>query len=481
MTERDIINYNVRELAGLLYSREISAAELTGVYAERSERLNGSLNAYISLNTREALRHAEEFDRRENNQGINRMISGIPYAVKDNIAVRGMAMTCASAILGGFVPGYTADVCKRAGDIVLGKTNLDEFAMGSTCERSVFGPTPNPLDKKRISGGSSGGSASAVAAKLAPWALGTDTGGSARLPAAYCGIVALKPTYGLISRYGVTELASSMDTVSPMTENVADNAWILDMLSGKSPADMTSEDSKEYSFPCIGKGVANLKIAAIDCGYPLFDRACTRLEKAGAKITDAGGALDEIFERAIAVYHFINSVESFSNMSRYDGLRYGAKGEGQTYSEMVSSVRDRCLGEEVKRRIVTGAKILSLEPNGGYYKRVLDIRSAISAELGRFMSGYDALFMMTTGKEAPYAGSESDLPEKMYFMDSRTCIANLSGCPEISLPIGGKEGMPVAGSLMGKKFSEPVLYRVAYALEQELSGAISCEVRHFDD
>ncbi len=481
MTGKELVDRSVRELAELLGKREVSASEIARAYADRIGKMNGSLNAYVYVNAPEAVRSAERFDREEHGSGEGNMLAGIPYAVKDNIAVAGIPMTCASNMLKGFVPDYTADVCGKAGDIILGKTNLDEFAMGSTCERSVFGATPNPLDTDRICGGSSGGSASAVAAGLAPWALGTDTGGSARLPAAYCGLVAMKPTYGLISRYGVTELASSMDTVSPMTRNVTDNAWIFDRISGKSRSDMTSTDPAEDSSPSVKDGVKGLRIAALDCGNPVFDRACDRLRKAGAEVEDACGSLDEILDCAIAIYYFINSAESFSNMSRYDGIRYGLRGEGGSYEDMVSAARDAGLGEEVRRRIISGAKVLSLEPNGAYYRRILGMRAVLEARMDRYLSGYDAVFMMTSEREAPHLSGSEDQPQDMYFMDSRTCIANLSGCPSLTVPIGGRNGMPLGGSLMGRKLSEPVLYRAAYVLEQELESEITCEVRRTDE
>ena len=468
----------VRELAALIRRKEISSSEITAEYAERIEKLNGILNAFVCVNTEEAMRHAAQFDNLVPDFTYE-TAAGIPYAVKDNIAVSGLPMTCASKMLSGFIPDYTADVCRKAGGIILGKTNLDEFAMGSTCERSIFGRTPNPLDRSRTSGGSSGGSASAVAAGLAPWAIGTDTGGSARLPASYCGIVSMKPTYGLVSRSGVTELASSMDTVCPMTSDVADNAWILDRISGKSAADMTSVDPEHDSYSTVQQGVKGLRVAALDCGISVFDRACLKLEKAGARVDDVHGFMDEILDKAIAVYYFINSAESFSNMSRYDGIRYGFRGDGSSYEEIVSSSREMALGDEVRRRIISGAEALSLEPNGAYYRKVLGMRAELAARLDQFMSGYDAVFMMTAENEAPVCASGPDVPQDMYFMDSRTCIANLTGCPAITVPLGGRNGMPLGGSLMGRKLSEPVLYKAAYTLEQELREYVKGEVNSF--
>jgi aspartyl-tRNA(Asn)/glutamyl-tRNA(Gln) amidotransferase subunit A len=353
--------------------------------------------------------------------------------------------------------------------------------MGSFCERSIAGPTRNPLDPERSPGGSSGGSAAAVAAGEAAWALGSDTGGSARQPAAFCGLVSVKPTYGLVSRRGMVELASSLDTVCPITRSVEDCALALTEMAGRDPFDMTTFDSSEDYRAYTGREPAGLTVGvagpdALDGCEPAVvkavERAARTLETLGVRTVP----VDLPLGTALEIYLIVASAEASSNMARYDGLRYGLHGEGATAADQMKDARARGFGDEVKRRIVTGAYALSSTYGGGYYKKVKAAQDRICRETEEILSRCDAVLLPTAATAAFRVGSYDGDPNALYRSDRFTTIANLTGCPAIQLPGGGNGSMPVGISLMGRKRSEGTLFLLAYALEQELREDVRKEV-----
>ena len=478
---RDIFPKTVMECAEALLKKEITSEEITEHY---TDKICGHENSgvFITECSEKALKAARTFDSCEN----EKLITGIPYAVKDNIAVSGVRMTCASKLLENYVPSYTATVCEKAGGIILGKTNMDEFAMGSSSERSAYGIVRNPLNATRSCGGSSGGSAAAVASGLAPWALGTDTGGSARQPAAFCGIVAMKPTYGLVSRFGMTELASSLDTVCPMTSNVRDNAMVLTEISGYDPKDMTSVRRKQEKYDSgIDGGISGMHVGVIsDYGKSCDEDAKKIFLRAGEILGRAGAEISEIdierelcsLEIAIASYYIINTSESASNMARFDGIRYGMRNEGNSFEDIISSTRSDYLGEEVKRRIVSGTYLLSTVDGRNYYDRANHERHLLCMKYEELMKKYDCILMLTSETKAPELGNRCSDPKAMYMMDRLTCLANLTGAPALTVPIGGSGGLPYGATLMAEKFSEKKLYRAALVLENELRDEMRQEV-----
>lgn len=481
MNDKQILELTVAQLNEKLHNRELSSADVTEAYIARIDETDGEICAYITKTYDLARENARKADEKLKQSHDVSALVGVPFAVKDNIAVENYRMTCASRMLENFVPPYTATVVEKAGGIVLGKTNLDEFAMGSSGEKSIIGASHNPLDKSRSTGGSSGGSAAATAAKMAPWAIGTDTGGSARQPASFCGLVSMKPTYGIISRYGVTELASSMDTVSPMTRDVYDNAMVLEAISGKDERDMTSLDPTVSFTTNIENGVQGMKIGLMRgienyCGV----RMTSAIERS-AKLLERLGATVELIdipepEPVINTYVITTAAEASSNLARYDGLKYGYSVDADCYTDIMEKSRSEGFGEEVKRRIMAGAYILSSTISGEQYRHIMALRQNLCEQMDDILSKYDALLMPTASGKAFGKGGFEDDPTAMYNSDSFTAMANLTGCPAISLPCGGDGILPYGAMFMGAKMTEDKLYRIAYALEQELKIYIEKEV-----
>ncbi len=481
----DIIRMTVRELADALDKRSLSSREITEAFLDRIAATRETLNAFITVDGEKTLTAAEEADRTRCAGENVSALCGIGAAVKDNIAVSGMKMTCASGMLADFFPPYTASAVRKTGTVVLGKTNLDEFAMGSACTRSIIGPTKNPRDTSRSAGGSSGGSAAAVASYSAPWALGTDTGGSCRQPAAFCGIVSMKPTYGLVSRYGVTELASSMDTVCPMTRNVLDNAFVFDAISGRDEKDMTSCDPLCSVYSGITDGVRGMKIGLMKgieeyCANGTAQailRAARIFEKLGASVE----WIDLPAPKTLSDTYFVTvSAECSSNFARYDGLKYGLSKDGGSYSEIMANTRSEGFGDEVKRRIMAGAYILSSTISGDRYTRVKNIRRSLREETDRIFETYDLVLMPTTASAAFGLGEFDRDPSMMYMSDCFTALANLTGHPAITLPCGGDGILPYGAMLMGARMNDAAVYRAAYALECELGDIIGAEVKQIE-
>lgn len=479
----ELINLTVSELGAELKKRSVSSVEVTRAYLERINETEDTVNAYITRAENTALESAMAADEKIK-AGEGGALCGIPYSVKDNVAVRGLPMTCASKILEGFIPTYSATFCENVDGVILGKTNLDEFAMGSGCERSIIGATHNPIDPERSAGGSSGGSAASVAARSAPWSVATDTGGSARQPAAFCGVVSMKPTYGIVSRYGVIELASSLDTVCPITRNVLDNALVLEAMAGKDSRDMTSIPTAGGFAEGIDGGVSGYSIGMLTDSLDMCEdeavvrlfRAAKMLESLGADVSDLGQNVMPPLDVALSSYFVIASAECSSNMARYDGIRYGYSADGADYAQIMKNTRDSALGDEVKRRILSGAYALSSSLGGGHYGKIKEVQAEICRAVADMFKKYDMILMPTAAGVPFKLGDYSSNPTAMYASDSFTTIANLTGCPAITIPSGGFGGLPYGVMLMGKAHTEKMLYRAAYALEDALRDYVKAEV-----
>ncbi len=478
---RNLTERSAAEVAEALDRREISSVELTMAYLSRMTAEEPRINAFITPTARMALEQAARADERRRSGEKVPPLCGIPYAVKDNFAVEGVPMTCASEMLRDFVPDYTAAVCERigaAGGVLLGKTNLDEFAMGSFCERSIAGPTRNPLDPACSPGGSSGGSAAAVAAGEAAWAVGSDTGGSARQPAAFCGLVSVKPTYGLVSRRGMAELASSLDTVCPIARDVEDCAMALTEMAGADPLDMTTYPSAEDFRSYLSEEPRGLTVGIAEETDGCAESVVRAVKRAGEKLERLGVNVVPVtmpLEMALEIYLIVASAEASSNLARYDGLRFGLHGEGATAADKMRDARTRGFGDEVKRRIVTGTYALSSTYGGGYYRKVKAAQQSVCRDTEAILSQVDAVLLPTASGPAFRVGSFADDPNALYRSDRFTTIANLTGCPAIQLPGGGDGTMPAGISLMGRKRSEGALFRLAAALERELADDVRKE------
>jgi aspartyl-tRNA(Asn)/glutamyl-tRNA(Gln) amidotransferase subunit A len=417
---------------------------------------------------------ALESDARRRESGA---LYGVPFAAKDNLAVAHQPLTCGSGILDGYVSPYTATAIERledAGAILIGKTNLDEFAMGSSTENSAFGPTRNPLAPKLVPGGSSGGSAAAVAAGIVPIALGSETGGSVRQPAAFCGLVGVKPTYGRVSRYGLVAFGSSLDQIGIFASTVADAAVTLGVIAGRDTRDATSADVPvpDYTAPVSLRG---LVIGRPREYFPdaLDPRIAERCERALQLMRELGAEIREVSlphtDLAIPVYYIVAPAEASSNLARFDGVRYGRRAtRGDGLAGMYEATRARGFGPEVIRRIMLGTYVLSAGYYDANYKKAMQVRSLIADDFRRvFGSGVHALFTPTTPTPAFPIGSKSE-PYEMYLSDIFTCTANLAGIPAMSLPIGSVDGLPVGGQLMSGHFDEARMFGIASALEASL-------------
>ena len=473
ITEEDAL-----AIARLVKGREVSALEVTQAFLERIEEVEARVKAFINISAEHALERAREIDE-ELARGVDAPVfCGVPIAVKDVLTTKGFPTTCGSRMLEDFVPVYDATTVERirqAGTIVLGKANMDEFAMGSSTENSYFGPTMNPWDLERVPGGSSGGSAAAVAAGEAPWALGSDTGGSIRQPAALCGIVGLKPTYGLVSRYGLVAFASSLDQVGPMTRTVRDCAALLGIIAGYDPMDSTSIPGElpDYLDGITGdvKGlragvVRELSSDGIDPGVR------ERFGEAVAILEELGVTCEEVslpsFSHALSAYYLIAPAEASSNLARFDGVRYGyrAPGESEDVWEMYDSTRAEGFGGEVKRRIMLGTYALSAGYYDAYYAQAQKIRTLIVRDYGRAWDKYDVLVSPTSPSTAFRLGEKVDDPLTMYLSDICTIPVNLAGIPALSLPCGLSDGLPVGFQVMGPPLGEIKVLNTAFAIEQ---------------
>ncbi|MDR1070334.1 MAG: Asp-tRNA(Asn)/Glu-tRNA(Gln) amidotransferase subunit GatA [Gracilibacteraceae bacterium] len=468
---------SVAELGRLLRERELSAAELTEYYLERIERLDPAVRAYISVLADDARSRARGADATLS-EGAGGPLTGVPAALKDNICLAGAVTTCASRTLADFRPPYSATAAEkllRAGAVVLGKLNMDEFAMGSSTEYSAFFPTHNPWDLARVPGGSSGGAAAAVAVGMAPYAIGSDTGGSIRQPASFCGVVGMKPTYGAVSRYGLVAFASSLDQIGPLTRTVADNALVLAAIAGHDPKDSTSAPNEPGDYSAgLAEGARGLKIglpkeffrAGLASGVEKAVRdSARRLESLGAEIGEC--SLPHM-DYAIAAYYLIAPAECSSNLARYDGVRYGLRAPAADMIDMFQASRSAGFGPEVKRRVMLGTYALSAGYYDAYYLQAQKLRTLIRQDYERVFAAYDVILSPTAPTAAYRFGEMSD-PLSMYMGDIYTIPVNLAGLPAISLPVGLTDGMPVGVQFIGRHFEEALLYRAAFALEQSVA------------
>ncbi|NLM45404.1 MAG: Asp-tRNA(Asn)/Glu-tRNA(Gln) amidotransferase subunit GatA [Firmicutes bacterium] len=470
-----LAHLTVAELAEKLQKKEVSAREAALAALEQIEALDRKIKAYITVTADEALAAADAVDARRSKGEKLGPLAGVPMALKDNLCTKGVPTTCASKLLENFIPPYDATVVERlrqAGAVMLGKTNLDEFAMGSSTENSAFFTTRNPWDTARVPGGSSGGSAAAVAADEAYFALGTDTGGSIRQPAAFCGVVGLKPTYGRVSRFGAVAFASSLDQIGPMTKDVRDCALVLNVIAGLDERDSTSADVEVSDYTAfLEEDIRRMKLGIpkeyFAAGVNSEVKAAVR--KAIDLLVSLGAEAEEISlphtEYGIPVYYLIAPAEASSNLARFDGVRYGFRAEADNLLDMYRKTRSQGLGSEVKRRIMLGTYALSSGYYDAYYLKAQKVRTLIKNDFDRAFAKYDVLVTPTTPTVAFQVGSVSDLLT-MYLNDILTIGANLAGLPAVSVPCGFAGGLPVGLQFIGKPFAEGTILRAAYAYEQ---------------
>ncbi|MEG2371950.1 MAG: Asp-tRNA(Asn)/Glu-tRNA(Gln) amidotransferase subunit GatA [Hydrogenoanaerobacterium sp.] len=478
----ELYNKTATELAKMLRQKQCSAAELATSVFDRIEATEGRVGAYITLQKEAAFKKAAEVDAKLAAGEILSPLAGIPVAIKDNICTKGVETTCASKILRGFVPPYDAAVIERlkADDYILtGKVNLDEFAMGGSCENSALQKTANPHDLSRVPGGSSGGSAAAVAAGEAILALGSDTGGSIRQPSAFCGLIGLKPTYGSVSRYGVVAFASSLDQIGPIGRSVEDVAMLYSAIAGKDSRDATSVELKQKDFTNgINDGIKGLRIGVPkeyfgdgvdECVKTAVYSALEELKKEGAVIKDISLASTDY---AISAYYVISSAEASSNLARFDGVKYGYRAKNyENLTDMYERTRSEGFGTEVKRRIMLGTFVLSSGYYDAYYKRAKRLQQRIMGEFDTAFNDCDVIITPTTPTGSYKIGERVDNILQMYAGDMCTVTVNIAGLPALSIPCGkDKNGMPIGMQLIGQKFAEPVLFKTARFYEKLHGG-----------
>lgn len=479
----DLATMSVAALAARLAAGEVSSREVTRAYLDRIAGLNGAVNAYITVTAEEALRQAEEADRRRRAEGPERVhpLCGVPIALQDNISTAGIRTTCASRMLASYVPPFDATAVRRLKAIgmpVLGKTNLDEFSIGSSTETSHFGPARNPWDLERVPGGASGGAAAAVAAGLAPAALGSDTGGCVRQPAAFCGVVGLRPSYGRVSRYGLVALAPSMDQIGPITRTVADSALLLQALAGRDLDDGTTADVPvpDYVGGLAG-GVAGLTVGVPDAfaGGRLaarlapavagaLRRACAELEAAGARVVPV--SLPHL-EDALAAYHVIMSAEASSSLGRLDGVRFGYRApEAPDVFTMYKQTRGAGFGFEAKRRILMGMYALTADRYERLYVQAMRVRTLVKRDFARALQEC-AVILMPAALQTACRFGQGAASSEAWAHDLCTAPVSLAGLPALSVPVGlSEEGLPAAVQIVGRAFDEARVLQAAYALEQ---------------
>lgn len=475
----NLTRVKIRELRKSLDSKEIGAAELCGEYFKRIEAVDPELLSYITVTKEKALKDAENAQKLID-EGKSTALTGIPLAIKDNICIDGVRTTCASKMLENFVPPYNATVIDKLnaeGYVLLGRTSMDEFAMGGSNQTSAFAKTRNPYDLERVPGGSSGGSAAAVSASLAPAALGSDTGGSIRQPSSFCGVTGIKPTYGRVSRYGLVAFASSLDQIGPICSDARDCAIMLNAICGHDRHDATSArvDTPDFTEK-LGQPINGMKIAlpkefyaegVDDAVKTAVMDAARELEKQGAVLVDCSMPG---LKYAIPAYYLIACAEAASNLSRFDGIKYGFRGEGRTFEELIRDSRSRGFGEEVKRRILLGNYALSSGYYDAYYKKALALKQEIIRQYNQIFERADVILTPTAPTPAYKIGSQDNDPVKMYQADICTVTVNIAKLPGISTTCGyTSEGLPIGMSIIGKRFDETTILQCADAFEQGFS------------
>lgn len=488
MSNTELYLLSAHDLAAKLAAKEVTSEELVRVFADRIEHLDKDIHAFLFVDVDGALQTAKQVDADRAAGKKLHPFAGVPIAIKDNMVQRGKPTTCASKILEGWLPPYDATIVlklQEAGLPILGKTNMDEFAMGSSTEHSAFGPTRNPWDLERIPGGSGGGSAAAVGAFMVPWALGSDTGGSIRQPGAVTGTVGAKPTYGAVSRYGLIAMGSSLDQIGPVTRDVRDAAALQMIIGGHDPLDSTSLDEPvpdiTGALADIGTDATGLRVGVVKQlqgeGYQAgvlqrFQQAVERLQKAGANVVEVDCPS---FEYALAAYYLIMPAEVSSNLARFDGVRYGLRvlpQDGEVTTErMMAATREAGFGDEVKRRIILGTHVLSAGYYDAYYGSAQKVRTLLQRDLAAAFEQCDVLLTPTAPTTAFKFGDKLDDPMSMYLNDVATIPANLAGIPGISIPAGvaAEDGLPVGVQILAPTCGDVTMYEVAARMEAQLA------------
>ena len=476
----NIIDLTVHELLEKLDKKELSSADIVKAYSENADKVEKDVQSFVTPLYEKALEEAKLSDsKRADGKNLSEF-DGIPIGIKDNICTKGIKTTCSSKMLENFVAPYDATVMEKLNEkglINLGKLNMDEFAMGGSTENSAIHLTRNPWDLSRVPGGSSGGSAAAVAANEVPWALGSDTGGSIRQPASFCGVVGLKPTYGLVSRYGLVAFASSLDQIGPITKDVEDSAILLNLITGHDEHDSTSSSREKIDYTkALKKDVKGMKIGVPKefFGEGIDSEVKEKLEKAIEKYKEMGAEVEEfslnVAEYSLAAYYIIACAEASSNLGRFDGIRYGYRSEKySSLEELFVNSRTEGFGDEVKRRIILGTYVLSSGYYDAYYKKAQQVRTLVTAEFEKAFAKYDVILTPTAPNVAFKIASKSKNPLEMYLADICTVSINIAGLPGISIPVDvNSEGMPIGMQLIGNRFQEEKILNAAYAFEQEV-------------
>lgn len=472
LTERTIFEH-----AEALRKKEYSSVQLTQAYLEQIDKKDKTIGAYITVTADRAIESAKAFDEGRCSDSEISPLAGIPCGIKDNMCTKGIKTTCASKMLGGYIPPYSAHVVEKlekSGAVILGKLNMDEFAMGSTTENSAFKVCRNPLDTDRVPGGSSGGSAAAVAAREAVYTLGSDTGGSIRQPASFCGVVGMKPTYGSVSRYGLVAFASSLDQIGPITSTVLDNALVLNAIVGHDKRDATSVKRVYNDFIAdIKNGVKGMKIGVPEefLGEGISDDVRKAVLAAADTYRALGAELVSVsmpsIDYALSAYYVISSAEASSNLARFDGVRYGYRCDDYSnIDELYRKSRSEGFGSEVKKRIMLGTFALSSGYYDAYYKKALQVRSLVRKDFDEAFGKCDFIISPVTPTVAYKIGEKTGDSLQMYMGDAYSVPVNIAGIPALTLPCGiGEGGMPVGMQLIGPAFSEGLLYRAGFAFE----------------
>ena len=469
----ELYELTVHELVDKLKKNEITSEDIVKSYSKRIAEKEKDVQAFVTVTTDTAMEKSKNTDREKSK------LAGIPIGIKDNLCTKGVKTTCSSKMLENFIAPYSATVVEKLeneGIISLGKLNMDEFAMGASTEYSAFKATKNPWDLQTVPGGSSGGSAAAVASNMVPWALGSDTGGSIRQPSAFCGVVGLKPTYGLVSRYGLVAFASSLDQIGPIAKDVEDCAILLNVIAGYDEKDSTSVNmpKKDYTNSLV-KNVKGLKIGVPKefLGEGINEEVKKSIENAIEEYKKLGAEVEEcsldIANQALATYYIIACAEASSNLGRFDGIRYGYRTKNfETLKDIYKNSRSEGFGAEVKRRIILGTYVLSSGYYDAYYKKAQKLRTIIKQEFETLFKKYDVLITPTSPTVAYKIGTKSNNPLEMYLADLCTVSVNIAGLPGISIPCGvDNQGMPIGLQLIGKPFAEETLIKAAYTYEQE--------------
>ena len=477
----DITELTVHELQEKIEKKELTIKDIMQAYIDKIDEKEKDVQAFVTELKDEAKKQAEEIQDKIDKGEIKGKLAGIPIGIKDNICTKGIKTTCSSHMLENFISPYNATVMEKINEqhmINLGKLNMDEFAMGGSTEYSYFKKTKNPWNLNKVPGGSSGGSAAAVSANMVPWALGSDTGGSIRQPASFCGVVGLKPTYGLVSRYGLVAFASSLDQIGPIAKDVEDTAILLNIISGHDKKDTTSAniEKKDYTLN-LKKDIKGKKIGVPKefFGEGISLEVKESLENAIQTYKNLGAEIEEfsldIAQYSLATYYIIACAEASSNLGRFDGIRYGYRAKDfKNLKELYTKSRSEGFGAEVKRRIILGTYVLSSGYYDAYYKKAQQVRTLVMNEFNKAFEKYDVILTPTSPTVAFDIGSKSNNPLEMYLADICTVSVNIAGLPGISIPCGvDSQGLPIGMQIIGNKFEEEKILKTAYAFEQEIN------------